>query len=139
MLAIDLDSVFLCSKAVAAGMMARRYGRIVSIASNRGKDVAPGLAHYCTAKAGVIALTKALAKELVPYNVLVHSIAPGPIETEMTLDPNAGSIDEMKQSVPMGRLGLPDEVADLVHYLLSDRVSYSTGYCWDVSGGKAVY
>ena len=111
MLRVDLRSVFLCSRAVLPGMLERGWGRIISIASQLGIKGATGLAHYSAAKAGVIGFTKSLAQEVAARGVLVNAIAPGPIETPI-LD---GLSEEWKAAkraeLPLGRFGVPDEVA----------------------------
>jgi 3-oxoacyl-[acyl-carrier protein] reductase len=111
MLRVDLRSVFLCSRAVLPGMLERGWGRIISIASQLGIKGATGLAHYCAAKAGVIAFTKSLAQEVAGRGVLVNAIAPGPIETPI-LDGLSEDWKAAKRAeLPLGRFGVPEEVA----------------------------
>ena len=86
-----------------------------------------------------MALTRSLGKELAPHGVLVHAIAPGPIDTAMSRGPDAGDWDAMLASIPLGRMGEPEEVADFVELLATDRIQFSTGFTWDLSGGRAVY
>jgi NAD(P)-dependent dehydrogenase (short-subunit alcohol dehydrogenase family) len=138
-MAVDLKSVFLCSKAVLPGMIERRYGRIVNIASIAGKEGNPNLAAYSTAKAGVIGLTKALAKEVVTLGVYVNCVSPAVIETPILKQITQQQIDYMTSRIPMGRLGRPEEVAAVVHFLASDDASFVTAQCYDVSGGRATY
>ena len=138
-MAVDLKSVFLCSKAVLPSMIERRYGRIVNIASIAGKEGNPNLAAYSAAKAGVIALTKALAKEVVSFGVYVNCVSPAVIETPILKQVTPQQIEYMKSRIPMGRLGRPEEVAAVVHFLASDDASFVTAQCYDVSGGRATY
>lgn len=138
-MAVDLKSVFLCSKAVLPSMIERRYGRIVNIASIAGKEGNPNLAAYSAAKAGVIALTKALAKEVVSSGVYVNCVSPAVIETPILKQITPQQIEYMKSRIPMGRLGRPEEVAAVVHFLASDDASFVTAQCYDVSGGRATY
>jgi 3-oxoacyl-[acyl-carrier protein] reductase len=120
MLAVNLRSVFLCSRAVVPSMQAQRWGRIINIASQLGIKGAPGLSHYAAAKAGMIGFTKSLALELASFNVLVNAIAPGPIDTPMI----AGISEEFKQlkaaELPLGRFGTANEVAPTAVLLASD-------------------
>ncbi|MBO6561212.1 MAG: SDR family oxidoreductase [Nisaea sp.] len=136
---IDLTGVFLCSKTVAPGMVDRGYGRIVNIASIAGKEGTPNAPAYSAAKAGVIAFTKAMSKELVNTGVLINSIAPGPIETEMVANADPKHVEVMISKCPMGRLGTVAEVATMVCWLLSEECTFNTGACFDLSGGRAVY
>jgi 3-oxoacyl-[acyl-carrier protein] reductase len=137
--AIDLKSVYLCCRAVLPHMIERRYGKIVNIASIAGKEGNPGLVPYSTAKAGVIGLTKALAKEVVGSGVYVNAVAPAVIETPILKTLTQQQIDYMTARIPMGRVGKPDEVAAVVHFLASDDSSFVTAQCYDVSGGRATY
>ncbi|GAA2796518.1 SDR family NAD(P)-dependent oxidoreductase [Kribbella solani] len=136
---VDLTGVFNCCRAVIPGMIERGWGRIVNVASIAGKEGNPNLSAYSAAKAGVIGLTKSLGKELATSGVLVHAIAPAVISTPM----NAGTAPEtlryMIDRIPMGRLGEPDEVAELIAWLCSDRCTFSTGSVHDISGGRATY
>jgi 3-oxoacyl-[acyl-carrier protein] reductase len=120
MIAVDLRSVFLCCRWAAPAMVAQGWGRIVNIASQLGLKGGESLVHYSAAKAGVIGLTKAAARELAPHNVLVNAIAPGPIETPLV----EGISDEWKRAkqaeLPLGRFGRPEEVAPTAVLLASD-------------------
>lgn len=120
-------------------MIENGWGRIVNIASIAGKEGNPNLAAYSASKGAVIALTKSLGKELAIKGVLVNAIAPAVIETEMNKSVSKETLDYMVSKIPMQRLGKVEEVAELVAYLSSDRVSFSTGAVYDISGGRATY
>ena len=120
-------------------MIEQGWGRIVNIASIAGKEGNPNLAPYSSSKGAVIALTKSLGKELATKGVLVNAIAPAVIKTEILESVSQPVIDYMVAKIPMGRLGQADEVAELVAYLASDRVSFSTAAVHDISGGRATY
>jgi len=139
MIAIDLTGVFLGCKSVLPGMIDRGYGRIVNIASIAGKEGNPNAAHYSAAKAGVIGLTKSVAKEVATKGVLVNGITPAVIETEILQQVGPEHVKYMTARIPMGRTGKPDEVAALAAWLSSDEVSFSTGAIFDISGGRATY
>lgn len=119
-IAVDLTGVFLCSREVVGEMRARRWGRIINIASQLGIKGGIGLAHYSAAKAGVIGLTKALALEIAADNVLVNSIAPGPVETPLVAGISESWKAIKKASLPLGRFGVPTEVAPTALLLASD-------------------
>jgi 3-oxoacyl-[acyl-carrier protein] reductase len=138
-IAIDLKAVYLTCRAVLPHMIERRYGKIVNVASIAGKEGNPGLVAYSTAKAGVIGLTKALAKEVVGSGVYVNAVAPAVIETPILKTLTQQQIDYMTARIPMGRVGKPEEVAAVVHFLASDDASFVTAQCYDVSGGRATY
>ena len=137
--AINSDGVFFCNRAVVGGMTERGYGRIVNVASIAGKEGNPMAAAYSASKASVIALTKAIGKDLAGTGVLVNAIAPAVIETPLLAGMSEEHIRYMVEKIPMGRLGSVDEVAALVCWLASDECSFSTGATYDISGGRAVY
>ncbi len=127
-----------CAVAIPA-MIQAGWGRIVNIASMAGKDGNANLAAYSASKGAVIALTKSLGKELATRGVLVNAIAPAVIETEMNKATPPDVLAALVSKIPMNRLGRPHEVAELVAFLASDRVSFSTGAVYDISGGRATY
>ncbi|MBI4636877.1 MAG: SDR family oxidoreductase [Candidatus Rokubacteria bacterium] len=138
-IACDLTSVFLVCRAAVRVMLAQGGGRIVNIASIAGKEGNPTLVPYSSAKAGVIGLTKALAKEVATRGILVNAVAPAVIETEMLRQMTKETVDYLIAKIPMGRVGTPAEVAALVAWLASDECSFSTGAVYDLSGGRATY
>jgi len=138
-LQVDLFGVFLCSRAVVPKMIEKGYGRIVNIASIAGKEGNPNASHYSAAKAGVIALTKSLAKETAKTGVIVNCVAPAVIETDILKQITQEHIDYMLAKIPMGRFGLKEEAAALVAWLCSAECSFSTGATFDLSGGRATY
>lgn len=138
-LSINLDGVFYCCQAVLPAMLARKSGRIINIASISGKEGNPRMAAYSSSKAGVIGFTKALAKEVATAGILVNCIAPALIETEIIDQITPDVVASLVAKIPMGRLGLPAEVAALVSWLASDECTFSTGAVYDISGGRATY
>jgi len=121
------------------GMRERGWGRVVNFASMAGKDGNPNLAIYSASKAAVIGLTKSAGKELATSGVLVNAIAPAVIATPMNLSTAPAVLAHLTSLIPMNRIGRPEEVAELVAFLCSDRVSFSTGAIYDISGGRATY
>ena len=138
-IAVNLIGTYYMCRAVLPGMVARGWGRIVNIASIAGKEGNPNASAYSASKAGVIGLTKSLAKEVADTGVLVNCITPAVIETPMLGQVSDEHLKYMVSKIPMGRVGQPDEVAALVSWLCSDECSFSTGAVFDISGGRATY
>ena len=136
---VNLTGVFEVSRQVVPVMRRGQWGRIVNIASLAGKEGSPRLSAYSAAKAGVIAFTKALGKELADTNILVNSVAPAAIETDILQQMAPEYVEAMVAKSPMKRLGTVGEVAELVTWLCSDACSFSTGAVFDLSGGRATY
>lgn len=126
-------------RAFVPGMVGRGWGRVVNFASMAGKDGNPNLSIYSASKAAVIGLTKSAGKELATSGVLVNAIAPAVIATPMNADTDPAVLEHITSLIPMKRVGRPEEVAELVAFLTSDRVSFSTGAIYDISGGRATY
>jgi 2-dehydro-3-deoxy-L-rhamnonate dehydrogenase (NAD+) len=137
--AINVRGTFNTCQAFVPGMRERGWGRIVNIASMAGKDGNPNMSPYSASKAAVIALTKSLGKELATTGVLANAIAPAVIETPMNATTAPDALAHITSLIPMKRLGRPEEVAELIAWLVSDRVSFSTGAVYDISGGRATY
>ena len=135
-MAVNLKGVFLCSKAVMGIMKRQRSGRIVNMGSLAGKvgGIATG-ANYAASKAGVMCFTKSLAKELAPFGVTVNAIAPGVIETQMTQGITGGDWNNYLKVIPLGTVGVPEDVANAVLFFVSDEAHYITGEIMDVNGG----
>ena len=138
-LGVNADGVFFCNRAVLPGMIERGYGRIVNVASIAGKEGNPMAGAYSASKAAVIALTKAIGKDVARTGVLVNCVAPAVIETPILDGITDEHVDYMVERIPMGRMGRPEEVAALVCWLASEECSFSTGATYDISGGRAVY
>jgi NAD(P)-dependent dehydrogenase (short-subunit alcohol dehydrogenase family) len=136
---VNLIAPYLTCRHVAPAMLARGYGRIVNIASVAGKEGNPNASHYSASKAGLIALTKSLAKELATKGVLVNAVAPAVAKTAMFEQMTQAHIDYMLSKIPMGRLLMPDEIAAMVAWLSSEDCSFSTGAVFDITGGRATY
>jgi len=134
----NLKGVFLCTKAAAKVMMKQRYGRIVNIASVVGLFGNAGQANYCSAKAGVIGLTKSNARELSTRGITVNAVAPGYIDTEMTVDLSEEVRTKLLANIPLDRMGRPEEIAHAVTYLASDRAAFITGHVLAVDGGMSM-
>jgi 3-oxoacyl-[acyl-carrier protein] reductase len=139
---IDVNVIgpFLFCKAAVPRMLARGYGRVVNVASIAGKEGNPTLMPYSASKAAVIAMTKSLAKELAGKgDITVNAISPAVIRTDILDGVAPATVEYMISKIPMGRTGTIDEVAALVHYLASPEASFTTGQCYDISGGRATY
>lgn len=134
---VNLTGTFLCSQAVLPQMMAQSWGRIVNLSSTAGKNVSTvGGAHYTAAKAGILGLTRAIAKEMAAHNITVNAVCPGLIDTDMVRGTiSSADTDAYANSFPIPRLGRPEEVADLIAFLASDRAAYITGASYDINGG----
>jgi 3-oxoacyl-[acyl-carrier protein] reductase len=138
-IAVDLTGVFYCCRVAAPHMRDRKYGRIVNIASIAGKEGMARIAPYSAAKAGVIGFTKALAKELTDSNVMVNAVAPVITETDLFKEMTQEHINGAKARIPMGRFLTIPEIAALVSWISSRDCSFTTGFCFDISGGRATY
>ena len=136
---VDLNAVFLCCRAVVPGMIERNYGRIVNIASIAGKEGNPNAAAYSAAKAGVIALTKSLGKELAMHDIAVNCITPSPIKTRILEQVSEEHIRYMLSRVPRGRFAEVEEAASMIAWLVSEENSFTTAATFDLSGGRATY
>jgi 2-dehydro-3-deoxy-L-rhamnonate dehydrogenase (NAD+) len=136
---INADGVFFSNRAVIPRMVERGYGRIVNVASIAGKEGNPMAGAYSASKAAVIAMTKAIGKDVARTGVLVNCVAPAVIETPILAGITDEHIGYMVDRIPMGRMGEPEEVAALILWLASEECSFSTGATYDISGGRAVY
>jgi len=138
-LAVNLTGVFYCCRAVLPHMRARRYGRIVNIASIAGKEGNPNMCGYSATKAGVIGFTKSAAKEVATEGICVNAVAPAVVRTRILEQLTEAQVDYMIERIPMRRTGTPEEIAAVVHFLASSDASFVTGQCYDASGGRATY
>jgi 3-oxoacyl-[acyl-carrier protein] reductase len=138
-LRLDLTGVFLTCRAVIPRMLERGYGRIVTVSSIAGLEGNANNSAYSAAKAGIIALTKSLGKELAKSGVIVNCVTPSGIETELLAGITQEYFDAMMAKMPIGRLGSPEEAAALIAWLASEDCSFSTGAVFDLTGGRAVY
>jgi 3-oxoacyl-[acyl-carrier protein] reductase len=136
---VNLNGTFHCCREVAAHMQGNNYGRIVNIASVAGKEGNPNASAYSASKAGVIALTKSLGKELANNGVLVNCVTPAAVKTAMFDQMTPEHIAFMLSKIPMSRFGNPDEIAAMVAWLCTEDCSFSTGGVFDLSGGRATY
>ena len=136
---VNLTGSFLTCRAIVPHMIARGYGRIVNVASIAGKEGNPHAAHYSASKAGMIALTKSLAKELAPRNILVNCVTPAAARTEIFSQMTQAHVDYMLARIPLGRFLEPAEVAALICWLATEECAFSTGAVFDISGGRATY
>jgi 2-dehydro-3-deoxy-L-rhamnonate dehydrogenase (NAD+) len=137
--AVNLDGVFFANRAAIRKMRPAGYGRIVNVASIAGKEGNPMAGAYSSSKAGVIAITKAIGKDVAGSGILVNSIAPAVIDTPILGELSEEHISYMTSRIPLGRMGQPQEVAALVCWLASEEMTFSTGACFDISGGRATY
>ena len=136
---IDLTGLFYCCKSIVPHMIKANYGRIVNIASIAGKEGNPNAMPYSAAKAGVIALTKSLGKELADKNIAVNCVTPAAAKTRIFDQISQEHIDYMLSKIPRGRFIKVDELASMVSWLVSEENSYTTGAVFDLSGGRATY
>ncbi len=136
---VNLSGTFYCTRAVLPAMRRQGYGRIVNLASIAGKEGNPQAVPYSASKAGVIGLTKAVAKEVATEGILVNCVTPAVIRTDILRQVSDEFVQYMLSKIPMRRAGEPAEVAELVAWLASDACSFSTGAVFDISGGRATY
>jgi 3-oxoacyl-[acyl-carrier protein] reductase len=137
--AVNVEGTFFLCRAFAPRMVSAGWGRIVNLASIAGKDGNPMLSAYSASKAAVIALTKSLGKELATTGVLVNAVAPAAVTTPMNQATDSALLARLSSLIPMARLGKPAEIAELIVWLSSKAVSFSTGAVYDASGGRASY
>lgn len=139
LIAVNLKGPIICTRAVLDAMIAQRYGRIVNIASDAGRVGSSGEAVYSAAKGGVIAFTKAVAREVARYGITVNCVCPGPSDTPLfwreVAEPHPELAERLLRAIPMGRLGTPQDIAPAVLFLASDEAAYITGQTLSVSGG----
>jgi 2-dehydro-3-deoxy-L-rhamnonate dehydrogenase (NAD+) len=136
---INLDGPFVCAKAIVPHMIANNYGRIVNMASIAGKEGNPNAAHYSASKAGLIALTKSLGKELAGYDIAVNCVTPAAARTAIFDQMTQQHIDFMLSKIPRGRFVRVEEVAAMVAWMVSEECAFTTGAVFDISGGRATY
>lgn len=136
---INLNGVFYCNRAIVPLMLERDYGRIVNIASIAGKEGNPNASAYSASKAGVIGLTKSIAKELAKTGIRVNCVTPAAVKTAIFDQITQQHIDFMLSKIPLGRFGTVEEIAALVSWLCTEDCSFSTGAVFDLSGGRATY
>lgn len=136
---VNLRSAVVLTKAVIAGMAARKYGRILHLASISGKEGNPFLVAYSATKAGIIAMVKSVGKEYPDSGVTINAMAPALIESPMSASFSEAQMTLLKSRIPMGRLGKPEEVANLAAWIVSPECSFTTGFTFDLSGGRATY
>jgi 3-oxoacyl-[acyl-carrier protein] reductase len=138
MMAVNLGGTFATIRAVLPGMLKRRSGRIVNVASELGLIGFATYASYCASKGAVIALTKAVAKEVASSNVLVNCVAPGPVETHMLIHDTVEFNDETREQIPLKRFGQPDEIAAAIEFLAGSDGSFMVGQVISPNGGTAI-
>ncbi len=136
---VNLSGVFYCCRAALPHMIERGYGRIVNIASLAGKEGNPNMVAYSASKAGVIAMSKSMAKETALHNICVNAISPTVIRTPILEQITEEQVAYMTSKIPRARTGTVEEVAAVAHFLASPDCSFVTGQCYDVSGGRATY
>ena len=136
---MNLVAPYLTCRAVVPQMLQRGYGRIVNVASVAGKEGNPNASHYSASKAGLIALTKSLAKELATQGILVNAVSPAAAKTAIFDQMSEQHINFMLSKIPMGRFVQVNEIAALIGWLASEDCSFSTGAVFDISGGRATY
>lgn len=136
---VNLNGLFYCCRELSPHMRARNYGRIVNIASVAGKEGNPNASAYSTSKAAVIGLTKSLGKEMADTEVRVNCVTPAAVKTAIFDQMTPEHIQFMLSKIPLGRFGMPDEIAALVTWLCTEDCSFSTGAVFDLSGGRATY
>jgi len=137
--AVNLNGVFYANRAAIPTMKAAGYGRIVNVASIAGKEGNPMAGAYSSSKAGVIGITKSIGKDVAGSGILVNCIAPAVIDTPILGQLSQEHIDFMTTRIPLGRIGRPGEVAALICWLASEEMTFATGACFDISGGRATY
>jgi 3-oxoacyl-[acyl-carrier protein] reductase len=138
-IAVNMDGIFHCCRAVIGKMREKRYGRIVNIASIAGKEGNPNMIAYSATKAAVIGFTKSLGKEVAAEGICVNAVAPAVVQTKILDQLTPEQVGYMTAKIPMGRTGKPEEIAAVVHFLSSPDCSFVTGQCYDASGGRATY
>jgi 2-dehydro-3-deoxy-L-rhamnonate dehydrogenase (NAD+) len=138
-LRINLDGPFIVCKAIVPTMLKQKYGRIVNIASIAGKEGNPNASHYSASKAGLIALTKSLGKELAAHDILVNAVTPAAAKTAIFDQMTQQHIDFMLSKIPKARFVLVEELAAMAAWLASEDCAFSTGAVFDISGGRATY
>ena len=138
-MSINLDGPFICCKAVVPAMLKQKYGRIINIASIAGKEGNPNAAAYSASKAGVIGMTKSLGKELATYDIAVNAITPAVAKTAILDTVTQQHIDYMLSKIPRGRLVRVDEIAATIAFMVSEECSFTTGFTFDITGGRATY
>ena len=136
---VNLVGSWLCCRAVLPAMVEADFGRVVTIASMSGKEGNPNTSAYSASKGGVIAMTKSIGKELAGTGVRVNCVVPSVFDTELVRETDPRYIDFLRQKIPMGRFGRPEELAAMVAWLCSDECSYNSGAVFDLSGGRATY
>lgn len=139
MIDIDLTGVFHCCRAVVPGMIERNFGRIANVSSVAGKEGNPNAAAYSAAKAGVIALTKSLGKELAAYDVSVNALTPSPAKTRILEQLTSDQVSYMLGKVRRGRFVAVEEAAAMIAFMVSDENSFTTGATFDLSGARTTY